>query len=165
MKWHGTGFTVSACVSLAACRVIPPLFIAHFVSGAGAVGKGTKGLCLAPNYFKLSQHYDSHYIQHKTQDVGTLLNRTDVLFQVVSDAPWYNLSKQQYQPSVTSCLNDRFIEPILRARQEERSTSCVDEEVSQLITTGCIQHYALDAFAGGGCLRISQPCSEENFQR
>lgn len=141
------------------------------LSGAGAVGKGTKGLCLVPNYVhKIQiilncQHYDSHCIQHKTQRIVTRLNRTDVSFQVVSDAPWYNLSKQQYQPSVPSCLNDRFIEPILKARQEEGSTPCVDEEVSQLITTGCIQHYALDAFAGGGCLRISRLCSEENFQR
>jgi hypothetical protein len=89
----------------------------------------------------------------------------DVSFQVVSDAPWYNLSKQQYQPSVPSCLSDEFIEPILKARQEEGSATCVKEEVLPLITAGCVQHYSLDAFAGGGCLQINQPCSQETYQR
>lgn len=85
--------------------------------------------------------------------------------QVMSDAPWYNLSKQQYQPSVPSCLEDRFVEPILKARTEEGSTNYVKEEVLQLITTGCIQHCSLDAFTGGGCLQISRPCSGTKFQR
>jgi hypothetical protein len=76
------------------------------------------------------------------------------------------MSKQQYQPSVPSCLSDGFIEPLLKAREEEASTPCVEEEVLRLITTGCVQHYALDAFTGGGCLRISQPCSkDDDFQR
>lgn len=85
--------------------------------------------------------------------------------KVVSDTPWYNLSKQQYQPSVPSCLNDRFSEPILKARQGKGSATCVEEEVPQIFTTGCVQHYSLDAFMGGGCLQINQPCGQEKFQR
>jgi hypothetical protein len=88
-----------------------------------------------------------------------------VPFQVVSDAPWYNLSKQQYQPSVPSCLEDKFVEPILKAREEEGRTDNVKEEILQLITTGCIEHCCLDAFMGGGCLRISPPCSGTKSQR
>ncbi|XP_021931966.1 cytosolic endo-beta-N-acetylglucosaminidase isoform X2 [Zootermopsis nevadensis] len=80
--------------------------------------------------------------------------------QVVSDAPWYNLSKQQYQPTVPSCLSDSFVEPILKA-----GAGCVDAEVLPLITTGCVQHCSQDAFTGGGCLQISRSCSKQKSQR
>lgn len=40
---------LSALVCPLLC-VIPPLFLTHFLSGAGAVGNGAKGLSLAPNY-------------------------------------------------------------------------------------------------------------------
>lgn len=110
--------------------------------------------------FKTIWLFSCSLYKHKAQDLVPYIS-----FQVVSDAPWYNLSKQQYQPSVPSCLSDTFVEPILNARKEEGSSSCIDENVLQLITTGCVQHYSLDAFAGGGCLQITRPCSQRKSQR
>jgi hypothetical protein len=62
-------------------------------------------------------------------------------------------------------MEDKFVEPILKARKEEDNTNYVKKEVLQLITTGCIQHCSLDAFTGGGCLQISRSCSGTKPQR
>lgn len=48
--WSGMEQVLLSVLVCPLLRVIPPLFLNHFVSGAGAIGRGTKGLSLAPNY-------------------------------------------------------------------------------------------------------------------
>jgi hypothetical protein len=47
--WSGTGigFTLRTCVPLAVCH---STILTRFISGTGAVGRGSKGLGLAPHY-------------------------------------------------------------------------------------------------------------------
>ena len=46
----------------------------------------------------------------------------------MSCSPWYNLSKQQYQPNMPWCQSDEFIELIVNARKKEAMTDNIIEE-------------------------------------
>ncbi|XP_067005805.2 cytosolic endo-beta-N-acetylglucosaminidase isoform X2 [Anabrus simplex] len=91
--------------------------------------------------------------------------------KVIQDHPWYNLSKQQYQPSVPSCLNDCCIERSEKpkevsseqtqqsgddALQSEESGLVQKESSCDKMNKGCVQHHNRDAFQGGGCLEIQR---------
>ncbi|KAJ8890082.1 hypothetical protein PR048_009589 [Dryococelus australis] len=80
---------------------------------------------------------------------------------VVSDSPWYNLGKQQFQPNVTSCLSDECIAKLSVEKKSVGDGSSVEVEVDDIQQTGsrggCVQHYQLDGFCGGGCLEITIP--------
>ncbi|KAJ9581509.1 hypothetical protein L9F63_023313, partial [Diploptera punctata] len=78
--------------------------------------------------------------------------------RVTSCLPWYNLSKQQYQPNVPSCQNADFVELIVNARKKDGITEEINKEAEKVLTVGCVQHCSEDAFTGGGCLLISYSC-------
>ncbi|XP_069697491.1 cytosolic endo-beta-N-acetylglucosaminidase isoform X2 [Periplaneta americana] len=84
---------------------------------------------------------------------------------VTCNSSWYNLSKQQYQPTVPSCLNDSFVDPVVKSRTEEGSISFEKQDILKLISVGCIQHYPQDAFTGGGCLQVCQLSKDRHSQR
>ncbi|XP_069697493.1 cytosolic endo-beta-N-acetylglucosaminidase isoform X4 [Periplaneta americana] len=86
-------------------------------------------------------------------------------YQVTCNSSWYNLSKQQYQPTVPSCLNDSFVDPVVKSRTEEGSISFEKQDILKLISVGCIQHYPQDAFTGGGCLQVCQLSKDRHSQR
>jgi hypothetical protein len=83
----------------------------------------------------------------------------------MSCSPWYNLSKQQYQPNVPSCQSDEFVELIVNARKKGAITDDINEEAEKLMTVGCMQHCSEDAFTGGGCLKINWPFCKTTSNR
>ncbi|XP_063226102.1 cytosolic endo-beta-N-acetylglucosaminidase isoform X1 [Bacillus rossius redtenbacheri] len=80
---------------------------------------------------------------------------------VVSDTPWYNLGRQQHQPSVASCLSDECVAEVCQEREAVGEGSDQQAEVSDARRTeshgGCLHHCQHDGFCGGGCLEITMP--------
>ncbi|PSN41482.1 hypothetical protein C0J52_18148 [Blattella germanica] len=81
--------------------------------------------------------------------------------QVVASNPWYDLSKQQYQPTVPSCQDGSFTNLFVEVRKEGGREDELNEVAHTLIKTGCVQHYSKDAYQGGGCLQIRLACDNE----
>ncbi|KAF4528057.1 hypothetical protein B566_EDAN012018 [Ephemera danica] len=73
---------------------------------------------------------------------------TDTALYVVSELPWHNLSQQQPQPCLPACVTENGDPPTTGGP----SPTDGGEQLR-----GCVQHWASDAFLGGGCLLLLRP--------